>query len=69
MGWKHRIRCIYGPFVSSFVGFVMAVSQVVVKVVFLLLTPSAGGTLESGFSTPGVVANGLFKAVFVFLFE
>ena len=56
-----------GPFSSSFIGFVMvAVSQVVVEVAFLLVAPSVEETLESGFSTLGVVANGLIQAVPVF---
>ena len=57
-----------GPFSPSFIGFVMAaVSQVVVEVAFLLVAPSAEDTLESGFWTLGVVANGLIQAVPVFL--
>ena len=47
-----------GPSVSSFV-FVIAVSQVVVEAVFFLVTPSVGMALELGFSTLGVVENGL----------
>ena len=59
-----------GPFSSSFIGFVMAaVPQVVVEVAFLLVAPSAKETLESGFWTLGVVANGLIQAVPFFFFE
>ena len=46
-----------------------AVSQVVVEVESLLVAPSAGVVLESGFSTVGVVENGLIGAFSVFLFE
>ena len=45
------------PFVSSFVGFVIAVSQVVIKVAFCRVASLVGGGFESGFSTLGVVAN------------
>ena len=40
----------------------IAVSQVVVEVTFLLVLPSAGGALDSGFSALGVVKNGLIEA-------
>ena len=56
------------PFVSSFVESMIAVSQVVVGMVFLLVAPSAGGVLESEFSTLEVVTNGLIEAFSVFLF-
>ena len=52
-----------GPFASSFVGFGIAVSKLVLEVAFILVAPSAGGALESGFPTVGVVANGLIVAV------
>ena len=48
------------PSVPSF-GFVIAVSQVVMEVVFLLLAPSSGGAPESGLSPLGVVDNGLIE--------
>ena len=47
----------------------IAVSQAVAEVAFLLVAPSAGVFLKLGFSTLGVVENGLIEAVSVFPFE
>ena len=65
--WVGNITSVYsGPLVFSFVGFAMAVSQ---AVSFLLVSSAGGITLEMGFSTLGVMADGLILAVSVFPFE